>query len=95
MDWTPAIIGVATVVGGILGAAITAYLPKKGSAENALIDQLQQEVERQGKRIDAQDERIDTLYQARRRRDAYIQDLRSHIYEQKPPPPPPFPEGLP
>ncbi len=82
------LIGVAlTAVGGVLGAIIQAVLPKKGSAENQLIDQLQEQlaaVERR-ERIVRQRERI---------LDDYANQLREHINDRQPPPPPMWPSAL-
>lgn len=83
-----------TVIGGVIGAIIAATMPKRGSAENALIDQLQEELGRRDKRLDALEERQDATDEQLRLRDLFIQALIDHIYRGKPPPPPERPAGM-
>lgn len=71
----------------------------EATAQDKLIDQLQEELaaHRAGAeaRMTAQDERMNRL---ERYADGYrdhAHELRSHIWDQKPPPPPEWPDGLP
>jgi hypothetical protein len=101
-----------TVVASILapflvlcGTWLTVKIQHKGKPENALIDQLQEEVAaiRTEKANDMAVMRQDIADlkaeqgKAKRRemiRDNYINRLRQHIADQKPPPAPDWPEGL-
>lgn len=76
--------------GGGLVAWLTLILTgrrDKRSAENALIDQLQEQVNVLGSRVDLVEGRNVLLWQ-------YNHVLISHIWEGKPPPPPDMPQGL-
>lgn len=93
IDWT--------IVGSILAVSITAggtwlasKVQHKGRPENALIDQLQEEVGRHGTRIKDLETEQGRAKKRERIRDDYINRLRRHIEEGMPPPPPPWPEGL-
>lgn len=85
-------------IGHIL-AARTAGRAAKQSGENALIDQLQEELGRHRdtaeRRATAQDERMNRLevYVDGYRNHAH--ELRAHIWDGNPPPPPEWPDGLP
>ena len=86
IDWT--IIGsVSIAVLGICGTLLTAKIQHKGRPENALIDQLQEEMSTL--RTDE-----NALKRRERLRDDYIVALRDHINAGNPPPPPPWPSGL-
>jgi Flp pilus assembly protein TadB len=112
-----ALAGTGLLAGAaILGSLMTAKANKRATAvqveaaqasrENALIDQLQEELAghreatntrlvAQEKRMNAQEERT---HEVTRERDAYrdhAHELRSHIWDGKPPPPPDWPTGLP
>jgi type II secretory pathway pseudopilin PulG len=69
------------------------------SGSNGLIDQLQEELREHrtaaNARANAQDERLNRLDGQHDLAREHIHDLRSHIWEGKPPPPPPWPKGLP
>jgi hypothetical protein len=78
-------LGTGLVAG--LVAWVVARANKAGARENAIIDQLQEEVA-------ALKTGADQSYRRERIRDDYIHQLRSHITDEKPPPPPPWPEGL-
>lgn len=97
------------VVGGVVGSILTNRVGKRAAAnaaiaaqktgENALIDQLQEELGRYRSSNDArtteQDARmtrLDGLVDGYR---AYIHELRAHIYDRKDPPPPAWPAHLP
>lgn len=104
------IIGAVALLGGTLVGhriadrksrrdATVAHQATESSAQNQLIDQLQEELAEhrraQGDRMTAQDERMNRL---ERYSDGYrdhAHQLRSHIWDGKPPPPPPWPDGLP
>jgi hypothetical protein len=94
MDWAQ--IGPAVVVAviGFGGAWVTSKIQNKGRPENALIDQLQEELQRHAGRIDG----LETEQRKSKRRemirDNYINKLREHINLGNPPPPPEWPEGL-
>lgn len=86
-------------------AATTAAVAEK-SNEQQLIDQLQEELKdhraEQGDRTARLEERIqkvdDRNHELMQEREAYrnhAHELRSHIWDGKPPPPPNWPEGLP
>ena len=103
-DW--AIVGsVAVAVVGLCGAILTARIQHKGRPENAIIDQLQEQIkdDREAKEKEMAVMRADILdlkteqQKSKRRemiRDNYINRLREHINLGNPPPPPEWPEGL-
>lgn len=103
-EWT--IIGsVAVAVIGVCGTWLAAKVQHKGRPENALIDQLQEEIAalrtEKASEVAAVKADINALKtemaQSRKReriRDDYINKLRRHIEEGKPPPAPEWPEGL-
>lgn len=69
------------------------------SAEHQMIDQLQEELkshrEEVSQRATAQDARMNRLEEYSDGYRSHAHELRSHIWDGKPPPPPPWPEGLP
>lgn len=83
--------GIALVLGALgIGTIIAAIINKirpKGERELALLEQVQEERERDHKRIEG-------LERRERVRDDYIMLLRQHIADGKPPPPPPYPSAL-
>jgi hypothetical protein len=84
---------VVALIAGVAGIAV-AILNRGGARENALIDQLQEQVETALKRAAATDARLDASLRRERIRDDYIHTLRDHIDQGKKPPSPPWPEGL-
>ena len=104
MDWAlagPVIVGMIAVVGTLVSTRIQ----HKGKPENALIDQLQEQIkddrESRERELARQDARISALELEQRKskrreliRDNYINRLREHINAGNPPPPPEWPEGL-
>lgn len=81
-------------------AAVAAKRTQKGSRENALIDQLQEQLDKADKRSDKQDERmlrienkLTILERVSRIRLEYIYALRRHIDAGNPPPAPDWPVG--
>jgi hypothetical protein len=93
-DWWDSVIPVITALIGGGAAYLVARLNKRGTAENALIDQLQEERVNDAKRIDVVETRLNASLQRERIRDNYIHQLRDHIVQEKPPPPPDWPDGL-
>jgi len=92
-DW--AIVGsVAVAVVGLCGTWLATKIQHKGRPENALIDQLQEELARQSARIDGLELEQRNAKKHERIRDDYINKLRRHIEAGNPPPPPEWPEGL-
>ena len=95
--------GIVITASGIwLGAILnnrTATKVAMTDAENSLIDQLQEELktyrEDAGRRATAQDERLNRLENFNDGYRSHIFDLRSHIWDGKPPPPPDWPADLP
>ena len=103
INWTVvAQVLVPIVVAGLgtWGYAISKKA-QKGTRENAIIDQLQEQVDKADERSDKQDARmariekeLDRFKVRERIRDDYIVTLRRHIEIGAPPPPPPWPAGL-
>lgn len=109
--------GVALTTGGVLiGVLVSARAQKRAATvqaeatqatrENALIDQLQEELAGHraatNERLVEQERRMNALedrnHELMRERDAYrdhAHELRSHIWDGKPPPPPDWPAGYP
>lgn len=93
-------LGIAVVgSGGVWLGAISSGRAAKKSGENALIDQLQEELNRYRTAADArataQDQRmtrLDGLVDGYRQ---HAHRLHTHILEDKGPPPPPWPTNLP
>lgn len=104
IDW-PQIGPYVVAVIGFGGAWLTTKIQHKGKPENALIDQLQEQI--QSDRV-ATKETTDAMKtdiaelraeqgKAKKReriRDDYINKLRRHIESGNPPPPPEWPDGL-
>ncbi len=94
-----AVVGASGVWLGVILSSRTAARVAETSAENSLIDQLQEELktyrEDAGRRATAQDERLNRLEKFNDGYRAHIFDLRSHIWDGKPPPPPDWPADLP
>lgn len=95
-------IGGTVLVALITGIfAVRSNRAQKGSRENALIDQLQEQLQSADTRSDKQDERM-TRIEARlnlvekvsRIRLEYIYELRRHIANGEPPPAPDWPPGI-
>ena len=72
--------------GGLSGYAIN-RLNNKTTREKDWYDQLQDDRDKDRERLDTQDRKINLLMD-------YVEDLRQHISEGKPPPPPKFPDAL-
>lgn len=87
---SPWIVGII----GLAGMWLTTKIQHKGKPENALIDQLQEELTRQGQRIDGLETEQTKFKKRERIRDDYINKLRRHIEAGMPPPPPEWPDGL-
>ena len=81
------------LIAAVAGIAV-AILNRRGNRENALIDQLQDEVKSAREQLTKVETRVDESLRRERIRDDYIHELRDHIDTRKPPPPPPWPEGL-
>ncbi|MDF2045161.1 hypothetical protein P2P98_03225 [Microbacterium sp. Kw_RZR3] len=77
---------VVALIAGIAGIAV-AILNRGGARENALIDQLQEQV-------NSLETRLNASLRRERIRDDYIHTLRDHIDQGKKPPSPPWPDGL-
>jgi len=104
IDWpTAGPYVVAFITGGV--AWITAKIQHKGKPENALIDQLQEQIkddrearekETASMKADIADLKSEQAKSRKRERirDDYINKLRRHIEAGFPPPPPEWPEGL-
>jgi uncharacterized membrane protein YgaE (UPF0421/DUF939 family) len=104
IDW--AIVSpIVVALFGMSGMWLTAKIQHKGKPENALIDQLQEQIkdDREAKdkeiaamKVDINDLKTEQQKSKRREliRDNYINKLRRHIEEGKPPPAPEWPEGL-
>ena len=92
-DW--AVVGsVAVAVVGVCGTWLAQRIQHKGRPENALIDQLQEEVARHAGRIDGLESEQRKSKKREMIRDNYINKLRRHIEDGNPPPPPEWPDGL-
>jgi hypothetical protein len=88
------VIGIGGAILTLIGVVVSAVLTTRGSdrklkqdSGQQMIDQLQEEVTRQGLEIAA-------LQRVQRIQGDYIGQLRRHISDGQPPPPPPFPDGL-
>lgn len=89
----------------LAGAWLTVKIQHKGKPENALIDQLQEQIlsdraankdTTDGMKADISELREEQKKAKRRERirDDYINKLRDHINAGNPPPPPAWPDGL-
>jgi hypothetical protein len=85
---------VIVAVIGFGGAWLTSKIQNKGRPENALIDQLQEELTRHASRISGLESEQGKAKRRERIRDDYINKLREHINAGNPPPPPEWPDGL-
>lgn len=88
---------VPTVIVALIAAVagiVVAILNRRGNRENALIDQLQEDVQSARTQLEKVETRVNESLQRERIRDDYIHELRDHIDMRKPPPPPPWPDGL-
>lgn len=96
-----ATVVVPIVVAGLsVLAGIASKRTQKGSRENAIIDQLQEQMRLDGERSDKQDARmarieakVSLLERVSRVRLEYIYLLRRHIDAGQPPPAPEWPDG--
>lgn len=84
-DIPPGWVALAVAVIAALGSG--GYFAQRGKNKTDLLDQYQEDRDKDRTRITA-------LERRERIRDDYIEQLRFHISEGKPPPPPPFPAGL-
>jgi hypothetical protein len=105
MEWAQITPAVIVAVIGFGGAWVTSKVQNKGRPENALIDQLQEQIasdriakesEMAAMRSDIADLKAEQQKSKKRERirDDYINKLRRHIEAGSPPPPPEWPEGL-
>ena len=83
---------------GALVAAIGSYLSARtnsaGKRENQLLDQLQEEVCRQGESLIALRQEVFLMETFSREQAEYIYALRAHIFAKLPPPPPEPPSSF-
>lgn len=104
IDWPQAGPYVVAVI-GFAGAWLTAKIQHRGKPENALIDQLQEQIKEDraatkqttdAMKADIADLKTEQKKAKRREmiRDNYINKLRDHINAGNPPPPPEWPDGL-
>jgi hypothetical protein len=93
IDWPQAGPYIVAVI-GFGGAWLTTKIQHKGKPENALIDQLQEELARHAARITGLETEQNKAKRREMIRDNYINKLREHINLGNPPPPPEWPEGL-
>lgn len=93
IDWAlvgPLVVGLIAAVAGW----VTTRIQHRGKPENALIDQLQEEMTTMRKDIAELKLEQNQAKKRERIRDDYINKLRRHIEAGMPPPPPEWPEGL-
>lgn len=88
------ILAIVSLISVVAGAAVSKFIPQKGSVENLLIDQLQEQLNHAFTRIEALESMEKTHRRESRMRDDYIALLRRYIEDGHAPPPPPYPEGL-
>lgn len=93
IDWT-VVVSVTAPVLALCGTWLTVQIQHKGKPENALIDQLQEELTRHAGRISGLETEQGKAKRREMIRDNYINKLREHINAGNPPPPPEWPEGL-
>lgn len=86
-DLWDAIPSIATALIAGTVAILVAFKNRSGMRENALIDQLQEQ-------LDRLEESLSASFKRERIRDDYIHELRDHIDQRKSPPPPSWPDGL-
>lgn len=91
---SPLIIAIVGALGLAGGSFLTARIQKRGTVENLLIDQLQEQVAAADRRTEAVEKRERAQRRRERMLDDYIAQLRQHISDGNPPPPPPWPFGL-
>jgi hypothetical protein len=84
------------IVAGItaLGVIASAYLTYRVSNRKLRTDAGQQMIDQLQEQSDRQDKRITALERTVRVQGDYIGHLRLHIADGNPPPPPPWPQGL-
>lgn len=97
-SWTPLLVVIVGAVGTLLGSIVTKVIPQKGTAENALIDQQQEEIKRRDEAIEARDRVIEIkdaeiLRRINRERvlSDYAEALRMQISNEEGPPPKSWP----
>lgn len=88
------VIGVAGAVLTLIGVVFSAWATKRGSDRKLKADAGQQMIDQLQEQSDRQDKRIAALERTQRIQGDYIGQLRRHIADGNPPPPPPYPEGL-
>jgi hypothetical protein len=93
IDWVTAGPWIIALIGAGV-SILTAKIQHKGKPENALIDQLQEELTRHAGDIAALKVEQNKAKKRELIRDDYITKLREHINAGNPPPPPAWPEGL-
>jgi uncharacterized protein HemX len=105
MAWETALPTVVVALVAAAGGWLSMKVQHKGKPENALIDQLQEEIasiraekprELAETKKDIADLRVEQAKSKKRERirDDYINKLRRHIEDGNPPPAPEWPEGL-
>lgn len=105
IEWGTVLPTVVVAVVAAGGGWLTTKIQHKGKPENALIDQLQEQIkdDREAKEKEMASMRSDIAElkaeqsKAKKReriRDDYINKLRRHIESGNPPPPPEWPDGL-
>lgn len=85
---------IAVAVVTVCGTWLATKVQHKGKPENALIDQLQEEMAAMRGDIAALKTEQNKARRREMIRDNYINRLRDHINAGNPPPPPEWPEGL-
>lgn len=104
IDWT-IVASFSVPVLALCGTWLTVKIQHRGKPENALIDQLQEQIkddreareaETAAMKKDIADLKAEQSKAKRRERirDNYINRLRDHINQGNPPPPPEWPDGL-
>jgi len=93
INWAVASPWIVALI-SLVGLWFTAKIQHKGRPENALIDQLQEEMTAMRGDISALKTEQNKARRREMIRDNYINRLRDHINAGNPPPPPEWPEGL-
>jgi len=93
IDWT-IVASFAVPVLALCGTWLTVRIQHRGKPENALIDQMQEEMKAMREDIAGLKTEQAKSKRRERIRDDYINKLRRHIEESKPPPAPEWPDGL-